>query len=207
MLLLRCNVQIPEEERVAGMDSSEWWSERGELPGILNWALRGLRSLRQAGRFIVPEDCQGEVDRLRTDANPARRFLEEHYETGSGKVATADVYSKYQVWCTTNGHHSLAEVGLGKEVARKFPTMKKGENDDGQQARECILRHTRAGLVAVLAVPVVLAIPSSFTRRALEPISLKELVRSRTTGTTRTQPPVSGLGRARRRNLDESRNF
>src|SRR5262249_54524254 len=42
MLLLEFGVQIPEEERVAGMDSVGWWAEAGELSGVLNWALAGL---------------------------------------------------------------------------------------------------------------------------------------------------------------------
>ena len=68
MLLLRCSVQIPESERVAGMDSVEWWRDAGELPGILNWAIAGLVQLRKQGRFIVPAECQEEV------RTPPRRF-------------------------------------------------------------------------------------------------------------------------------------
>src|SRR5262249_9616213 len=44
--LMPMNVRIPKEERKAGMDKESYWARSGELPGILNWALAGLRRLR-----------------------------------------------------------------------------------------------------------------------------------------------------------------
>src|SRR5205814_4102 len=38
MLLIPFQVQITAEERVYGMDKPDWWIEKGELPGIFNWA-------------------------------------------------------------------------------------------------------------------------------------------------------------------------
>src|SRR5262249_32721212 len=106
MLLLRFVVQIPEAERVAGMDSVEYWQKAGELSGILNWALAGLHELRQARRFTVPAACQEDVEKLRTDSNPARRFLEEHYQAGADEVSAADLYAAYRKWCSENGHYA-----------------------------------------------------------------------------------------------------
>ncbi|HZT79110.1 MAG TPA: phage/plasmid primase, P4 family [Gemmataceae bacterium] len=126
MLLLRFSVQIPEAERVAGMDSVEFWQQSGEMPGVLNWALAGLGELRRQGRFVVPAACQDEVERLRTESNPARRFLVENYQAGSGAIPTAELYAAYCEWCKQHGHHPLADVGLGREVRRRFPNVKKG---------------------------------------------------------------------------------
>jgi P4 family phage/plasmid primase-like protien len=125
MLLLKFTVQIPEAERVAGMDSVEFWQESGELPGILNWALAGLHALRRQGRFVVPTACQEEVEKLRTESNPTRRFLQENYQVGLGEILTADLYSTYCEWCKSHGHHPLADVGFGRELARRFPNVKK----------------------------------------------------------------------------------
>jgi P4 family phage/plasmid primase-like protien len=124
-LLLRFTVQIPEQEQVAGMDKPEFWQESGELPGIFNWALAGLYELRQRGRFVLSGGCREEVEKLRTDSNPARRFLQEHYEAGEGFVTCADLYREYKGWCQEHGHHPLADIGFGKEVARRFPTARR----------------------------------------------------------------------------------
>ncbi len=127
MLPLHFTVQIPEGERIAGMDKPEYWQASGELPGIMNWALAGLAELRRQGRFVVPKSVQEVIDRLRTEANPARRFLDEHYQDGPGAVICAKLYEDYRSWCRDHGHHAMADIGFGREVARKFPKLKRGK--------------------------------------------------------------------------------
>jgi putative DNA primase/helicase len=127
MLLLHFTVQIPEAERVAGMDTAEFWQKEGELAGVLNWALAGLHALRTQGRFIVPQVCREAAEKLRTDSNPARRFLKEHYRAGSGEIPTAELYDGYAKWCKDHGHHALAEIGFGREVTRCFPAVTRGK--------------------------------------------------------------------------------
>jgi putative DNA primase/helicase len=92
----------------------------------LNWALVGLYELRQQGRFIVPSTCQEDADKLRSDSNPARVFLHEHYSAGQqGFLTTAQVYQSYRDWCQANGYFPLADRGFGREVARCFPTVER----------------------------------------------------------------------------------
>ncbi len=125
ILLVNFNIQIPEAERIAGMDSPAYWTD--ELPGVLNWALLGLGELRRQGRFIEPAACKAAVDQLRTDSNPARRFLTEHYQAGPGEIPCAGIYREYANWCSDNGHRQLAETSFGKEVIRQFPTIRKAK--------------------------------------------------------------------------------
>jgi P4 family phage/plasmid primase-like protien len=139
MLLLHCAVKIPEHECIAGMDKVEFWQKSGELPGILNWALAGLHTLRRQGRFVVPLVCQDGVEKLRTDANPARRFLKERYKAADSKATPAgDVYGAYRDWCQAHGHHPLAENIFGKEVFRAFKGIerKRGERQPARQVRD-----------------------------------------------------------------------
>ena len=42
MILLPFNREVPEGERVLGMDKPVWWQESGELSGMLNWAIAEL---------------------------------------------------------------------------------------------------------------------------------------------------------------------
>jgi len=125
LILLRFTVQIADAEKIAGMDSKEFWTD--ELPGIFNWALAGLHRLRANRRFTIPEESKADAERLRTDSNPARRFLDEGYEAGPGEVATSELYTQYREWCGQRGHHPLAEIGFGREVSRRFPAVKKGK--------------------------------------------------------------------------------
>jgi P4 family phage/plasmid primase-like protien len=121
-------VQIPEEEKVKGMDKVEFWQQSGELPGILNWALRGLHSLRLAKQFTIPHACRVASEQLRQDSNPARRFLQERYKVGPGcGTPTAWVYEEYREWCAATGHRPLADNTFGKEVVRAFKEVKPGK--------------------------------------------------------------------------------
>jgi P4 family phage/plasmid primase-like protien len=132
LLLLPLTVQIPEEEKVPGMLEPGWWRERGELPGILNWALDGLRRLRSRGRFTQPDECKDAAEAHRRDCNPARRFLLEHYEEGdpgNDQVVKATLYNQYVAWCAANGYrHPNASNTFGKEVKRAFKEAKDGKD-------------------------------------------------------------------------------
>ncbi len=124
-LLLKFTVQIPREEQIAGMDKAEFWHQRGELPGILNWALSGLHSLRTAGGFPDVAECREDMEHLRGESNPARRFLLENYQAGVGETSCATLYDEYKYWCRDRGHNQLSETSFGKEVARRFPAVKR----------------------------------------------------------------------------------
>lgn len=126
MLLLQFDVKIPEGEKVAGMTDPDWWREKGELPGILNWALAGLARLRKRGRFDAPESCRAAVKQHRDNCNPARLFLDEHYRPSEdpkrGVVSKPTMYASYAAWCKQNGHSPvLASNKFGEEVFDCFP--------------------------------------------------------------------------------------
>src|SRR5262249_41845214 len=73
--------------------------------------------------FDIPPECREEMDRLRSDNNPARRFLLEFYQAGTGEFEKSKVYSHYRQWCETSGHdkrYALAAHTFGKEVVRTF---------------------------------------------------------------------------------------
>jgi P4 family phage/plasmid primase-like protien len=121
------SIQIPPAEQKPGLDKPAFWQASGELPGILNWALVGLHDLRQAGRFVLPKTSKDMLEKLRTDSNPARRFLQDTFAEGEDAFLTAGVYGEYTEWCKQHGHHALAEGGFGKEVARVFKRIKRGK--------------------------------------------------------------------------------
>ncbi|MBL8798896.1 MAG: bifunctional DNA primase/polymerase [Planctomycetia bacterium] len=127
LLLVPCDVTIPSQQRVLGMDQAGWWVASDELPGMLRWALEGLRRLRFQGRFTEPAACRAALDQHRTDSNPARAFLLEHCAlAGGGAVACQELYQNYRAWCGGNGYqYPLASNQFGKEVIRVFPTVRR----------------------------------------------------------------------------------
>lgn len=135
MLLIPCAVRISEGEAVRGMDKEEWWQERGELPGIFNWALAGLVDLRREGGFTVPQSCATALDEVRLECNPARLFLLENYKTASGCEFKQAVYQRYVEWCRERNYKPFADRGFGKEVKRVFKTVRDGKATNAATGR------------------------------------------------------------------------
>jgi P4 family phage/plasmid primase-like protien len=98
-----------------------------ELPGIFNWAYKGMRMLGRAGRFIEPSRCTHALEQYRRDVNPARTFLLENYVEGLDfeGIPTQEVYDSYVAWCGENGYRAMNNTNFGKKVKRAFPAIKK----------------------------------------------------------------------------------
>jgi phage/plasmid-associated DNA primase len=125
MLLFPLRVCIPEAERLTGMDDPAWWTDAGELPGILNWALAGLDRLRRTGNFTTSQVCARPIP---VENNPARLFLQESCQIQvENRAPKAVVYQRYRLWCAENGRQPLANTEFGKEVRRAFPGVKDGK--------------------------------------------------------------------------------
>lgn len=112
---------VPEGERNPALMTRDYW--RDELPGILNWSIRGLNRLRaNHGRFAHSAKCAELHAKHRTDSNPARAYLTECYEVGDGSIPSAKLWSRFQTWCNDNGHKGAGlKRKFSDEVKRVFP--------------------------------------------------------------------------------------
>ncbi|MBA7656073.1 hypothetical protein ES703_63986 [subsurface metagenome] len=98
-----------------------------ELSGILNWGLKGLKKLNNAGRFIEPEKNKELIEDYRKDSDPARAFLLYYYmfsPNGCGTPCT-EVYEQYRQYCIDNGYKALGSRFFGRQVKRVFPDVNK----------------------------------------------------------------------------------
>jgi len=86
-----------------------------ELPGVLNWMLEGLASLRAAGmRF--PTGTSGPLAReIVEESNRVIGFLRDITEP-KGEVAGADLYKAYSAWCYTNNNKPLNNNNFAKQL-------------------------------------------------------------------------------------------
>lgn len=135
MLLVPFRIQIPEEDRVIGMDKAEWWEASGELPAILNWAILGLARLRQQKRFTKSKLVEDAREGYRKEMNPARAFLSEFIEEGrAGRISTRLLYHFYRKWADENGYAGkLSDVSLCREVVRMFRSAKRERATEGNR--------------------------------------------------------------------------
>jgi P4 family phage/plasmid primase-like protien len=95
-----------------------------ELPGILNWALRGLSRLLQQGHFTPCAVCAEAAKRHQLDCDPVAQFLDESgtYPPPSGGkplwVLKDELYQQYREWCEGAGNLPLSKNKFGRQVGK-----------------------------------------------------------------------------------------
>ena len=93
-----------------------------ELPGVFNWALRGLAKLRTLQTF--PECPEGEVLKAehRDGCDHERAFLLEYTEAAPGNwVSTDKLYKQYREWVENNGYRPVGAANFKRAVKLVYP--------------------------------------------------------------------------------------
>ena len=93
-----------------------------ELPGIFNWALRGLARLRTLQTF--PECPEGEAikEEHRNNCDHERAFLQEFTEAAPGGWTSSDnLYKQYKEWTLNNGYRAVGAANFKKAVKAIYP--------------------------------------------------------------------------------------
>lgn len=88
-----------------------------ELPGILNWALDGLKRLDDAGKFTRPSNVDDTVRTLQDLASPTGAFVRDCCDIGFGRsVQIDDLYAAYRWWAEANGHVKSTKQVFGRDL-------------------------------------------------------------------------------------------
>lgn len=97
-----------------------------ELPGILAWALAGLRRLRERGRFVQPKASADAVEIMEDLASPISTFLRERCILEPGAAAPVrSVYTDWREWCQQHGRDQPGtEQTFGRDIAAAAPSVR-----------------------------------------------------------------------------------
>jgi putative DNA primase/helicase len=102
-----------------------------ELPGILNWALAGLRRLRANGHFTESAAVNEAVSEYRSESNPVAQWLAEHAkvvtEPNTYPTLAGVAYSSYKEWAGINGRELMNSTTFGLELKRLVGWKRKTE--------------------------------------------------------------------------------
>jgi putative DNA primase/helicase len=76
-----------------------------ELPGVLRWALDGLKDRSELGRLAAPEAVVAATQRWRAESDITARFLaDEDLSIADGLwTASSDLTAAHEQWCEANG--------------------------------------------------------------------------------------------------------
>jgi putative DNA primase/helicase len=98
-----------------------------ELPGILNWAIRGCLDWQRGG--LQEPDCVLAATRdYRTEQNHFERFLADCCDLGAGSVQAGALYNAYAQWAGMDGipqGERLSPHKFGARVGQRFEKDRK----------------------------------------------------------------------------------
>jgi len=100
-----------------------------ELPGIMNWSIRGLKALREQGKFSEPEDEQKSKSELYRLNNPVVAFVEDVVGNGgehwTARLKRTEVYEAYNKWCQETNTRPLSSRAFWPRLREVFPMEEK----------------------------------------------------------------------------------
>lgn len=98
-----------------------------ELPGILLWAVEGLRRLKKQNGFTQPQSAAESLAEMEDLGSPVGLFLRERCVIQSGaSVVGQELYDAWKAWCEESGRREPGTRELfGRDVKAVDPTIKK----------------------------------------------------------------------------------
>ena len=94
-----------------------------ELPGILLWAIEGLKRLRARGHFVEPKAVSEAVREMEDLASPVRGFVRDCCTIATGnRVWVDDLFKAWWQWCQHNGRNcTMEKQAFGRDLAAAVP--------------------------------------------------------------------------------------
>ena len=123
LALVPFTVQIPSDD----VDKTLIDRLRGELPGILSWAVRGCLDWQKNG-LRPPQQVIDAVSSYRTEMDTLCEFLADRCVVAKDVSATAkELYESYRGWAIASGHQPFSNMRFGLALGeRGFVKRKSG---------------------------------------------------------------------------------
>jgi putative DNA primase/helicase len=98
---------------------------RAERPGILAWAIEGLKRLRERGRFVQPASSEDAMRDMEDLASPVGAFVRERCLVGPGNRVPVDrLYEAYKHRCVQEGWtHVPRKQVFGRDLIAAVPEV------------------------------------------------------------------------------------
>jgi putative DNA primase/helicase len=102
-----------------------------ELPGILNWALDGLKRLVSQGHFTEPKTSRDAVVALQDLASPVAAFVRDRCQRGPHSIACKTLYNAWKDWALEMGHPLGTEQTFGRDLRAVIPGLRASRPREG----------------------------------------------------------------------------
>lgn len=96
-----------------------------ELPGILNWSIRGRERLQKRGHFVQPKNSQDALRALEDLSSPVGAFLRDRCEVQPRtREMCKQLFRAWRSWCEDNGTDPGTAQTFGRDLRAAVPTIK-----------------------------------------------------------------------------------
>jgi putative DNA primase/helicase len=110
---------------------------RGELPGILLWAIEGWERLQKQTYFTTPDATRAEMDEMVDASSPITAFVQEKCNIGENEECDADdVWKAWKKWSEEQGYRDAGvRTWLGRRLRAAFPGISRVRQAGGERTR------------------------------------------------------------------------
>ena len=114
LLILPFNNTVKEKDRDIHLAEKL----KGELSGILNWAIEGLRRLESNNHIFTESKAATEcLNAYKKQLNDVGDFFDECFvRKEDAKMRKADIYSYYNIYCNVNGNAGISRKEFWKKL-------------------------------------------------------------------------------------------
>ena len=97
-----------------------------ELPGIINWAIKGLRDLRKTGKFTISKNSEAAARELRLGTSSIAAMAHEClcFDDPDAFTETDQMFDLHLEWFHQNRKPAFDRRTFGKNLRKEFPDLK-----------------------------------------------------------------------------------
>ena len=91
---------------------------------LINFALQGLKDLRERGRFTMPESSKPLLQQLTEITAPVTAFVKECCtKNADAYITKSQLYEAWEMWCAKTGHKAGNNIYFGRWLKQACPTI------------------------------------------------------------------------------------
>jgi putative DNA primase/helicase len=113
--LIPFTVQIPEDRR----DPQLTAKLTEELPGILRWALTGVRAWRETGLQPPTVITEASAEYRKEEDSLGDFIADEIVQKSEERTAVAEVFARYKTWAERVGQLPMSQMKLGRRLGER----------------------------------------------------------------------------------------
>jgi len=91
---------------------------------LINFALQGLKDLREQGRFTMPKSSEPLLQQLTEITAPVTAFIKECcIKNMDAYITKSQLYEAWEMWCGKTGHKAGNNIYFGRWLRQACPTI------------------------------------------------------------------------------------